>query len=48
MTKDYHALKLREYAAAQAVALQTEMDASKERLVTVKKTLNLLLSKTTE
>ena len=48
MTKDYHALKLREYAAAQAVALQTEMDASKERLVTVEEALDLILSGVTE
>ena len=48
MTKAYHALELREYAAAQAVALQTEMDASKERLVTVEEALDLLLSGATE
>ena len=48
MTKDYHALKLREYAAAQAVALQAEIDVSKERLVTVEESLDLLLSGATE
>ena len=48
MTKDYHALKLREYAAAQAVALQTEMDANKERIITVEEALDLLLSGATE
>ena len=48
MTKDYHALKLREYAAAQAVALQAEIDVSKGRLVRVEEALVLLLSGVTE
>ena len=48
MTKAYHALKLREYAAEQAEALQAEIDVSKERLVTVEEALGLLLSGVTE
>ena len=37
-----------QYAAAQAMALQTEMDAGKERLATVEEALDLLLLGVTE